>query len=49
MNAKKFEYLDHLLLNLTQNNKRIQLEKESLEKLQNSFNEVKPKFKEVLE
>ena len=49
MKAKKLEYLDHLVQNLTQNNQRILLEKDCLGKLEKSFNEIKPKFKEILE
>ena len=45
MKAKKLEYLDHLVQNLTQNNQRILLEKDCLGKLEKSFNEIKPKFK----
>lgn len=49
MLAKKNEYLDHLTRHLEENNERIVLEKETLHKLEKSFNMIKPKFKIVLE
>jgi hypothetical protein len=49
MLSKQNEYLDHLTRHLEENNERIVLEKETLHKLEKSFNEIKPKFKIVLE
>ena len=46
---KKFEYLDHLTRHLEENNDRILLEKETLQKMEESFNEIKPIFKNTLE
>ena len=46
---KKFEYLDHLTRHLEENNDRILLEKETLHKMEKSFNDVKPVFKHTLE
>ena len=46
---KKMEYLAHLTDSLQQNNERIMMEKQALYKLEKSFNEIKPKFKESLE
>ena len=46
---KKFEYLDYLTQHLERNNDRIVLEKETLEKMEKSFNLLKPKFKSTLE
>jgi len=43
------EYLSHLTDSLQQNNERIMMEKQALFKLEKSFNEIKPKFKETLE
>jgi hypothetical protein len=49
MNQKKFQYLDHLTRHLEQNNERIRIEKETLRKMEMSFNQIKPKFKDALE
>jgi cupin superfamily acireductone dioxygenase involved in methionine salvage len=49
MDRKKFEYLDYLTQHLERNNDRIIMEKETLEKMENSFNEIKPKFKKTLD
>jgi len=49
MNQKKFQYLDHLTRHLEQNNERILIEKETLRKMEISFNQIKPKFKDALE
>ena len=46
---KKFEYLDHLTRHLEENNDRILLEKQTLQKMEESFNEIKPIFKNTLE
>jgi len=43
------EYLSHLTDSLQQNNERILLERQALYKLEHSFNEIKPKFKESLD
>ena len=48
-NEKKMDYLNHLVTHLDQNNERIQLEKTTLNKLEKSFNQHKPHFKETLE
>jgi hypothetical protein len=49
LNRKKFEYLDHLTRHLEENNDRIVLERETLCKMEKSFNEIKPIFKITLE
>lgn len=49
MERKKFEYLDYLTQHLERNNDRIILERETLEKMEKSFNELRPKFKDTLE
>jgi hypothetical protein len=46
---KKLEYLDHLTKHLEENNDRILLEKETLQKMERSFNEIKPIFKSTME
>ena len=48
-NEKKMDYLNHLVTHLDQNNERIQLEKNTLNKMEKSFNQLKPHFKETLE
>jgi len=49
MLRKKMEYLDHLVRHLEQNHQRILLERETLGKMEKSFNQLKPSFKDVLE
>ena len=49
MERKKFEYLDYLTQHLESNHDRIILERETLEKMEKSFNELKPKFKGTLD
>jgi len=49
LDQKKYEYLDHLTRQLEANNDRILLEKETLHKMEKSFNEIKPRFKNALE
>jgi cation transport regulator ChaC len=46
---KKFEYLDYLTKHLEDNDDKVVLEKETLAKLQKSFNEIKPYFQKSLE
>jgi len=45
---KKMEYMDHLTSNLEDNYTKIQLEKDTLSKLEKSFNLLKPHFKAQL-
>ena len=49
MLRKKMDYLEHLVRHLQANHDRILLERETLGKMEKSFNQLKPSFKEVLE
>lgn len=46
---KRLEYMTFLTKQLNQNKERVQLEKESFEKLMNSFGECSSNLKTVLE
>ena len=46
---KRMEYLSHLTEHLEANNSRIQLEKETLKKLESSWQQLTPEFKKTLE
>lgn len=45
MRQKKLEYLDHMTTNLESSHEKTQIEKETLTKLEKSFNILKPFFK----
>jgi hypothetical protein len=45
MREKKLEYLDTMTTNLENNHDKTELEKETLVKLEKSFNGLKPYFK----
>lgn len=49
MHDKKMEYMDHMTTNLESNFDKCTLEKQTLGKLEKSFNQVKPHFKNQLE
>ena len=49
LQQRKFDYLDQLTQQLEANNDRIMLEKSTLQQMEKSFNEIKPRFKTILE
>ena len=49
LKQKKMEYMDHLTSNLESNHEKTNIEKQTLNKLEKSFNMLKPYFKAQLQ